>query len=49
MGNVGISPRLKKEAHCCLEQSGRPLILIYLGKKKEMLRTGGKRVLRLNA
>jgi hypothetical protein len=33
---------LKKEAHCCLEQRGRPLILIYLGKKKQKLRIGGK-------
>jgi hypothetical protein len=25
---------LKKEAHCCLGQKGRPLILIYLEKKE---------------
>jgi hypothetical protein len=36
------------EAHCYLGQRGRPLILIYLGKKKEKLRIGGKRVSRLN-
>jgi hypothetical protein len=33
--------QLKKEAHCCLGQRGRPLILIYLGKKKEKLKIGG--------
>jgi hypothetical protein len=33
---------LKKEAHCCLGQRGRPLILIYSGKKKEKLRIGGR-------
>jgi hypothetical protein len=38
----------EEEAHCCLEQSGRPLILIYLGKRKEKLSIGGKRVSRLN-
>jgi hypothetical protein len=41
--------QLKKEAHCCPGQRGRPLILIYLGKKMEKLRIGGKRVSRLNA
>jgi hypothetical protein len=41
--------QLKKKAHCCLGQKGRPLILIHLRKKKEKLRIGGKRVFRLNA
>jgi hypothetical protein len=40
--------QLKKEAHCCLGQSGRPLNLIYLGKRKEKLRIQEKRVSRLN-
>jgi hypothetical protein len=39
---------LKKEAHCCLGQRGSPLTLLYLGKKKQKLRIGGKRVPRLN-
>jgi hypothetical protein len=39
---------LKKDAHCCLRQRGRQLILIYLGKRKEKLRLGGKRVSRIN-
>jgi hypothetical protein len=47
--DIGMSPRLKKEAHCCLEERGRLLILIYLGKRKEKLKIGGKRVPRLNA
>jgi hypothetical protein len=42
-----LSQRLK-EAHCCLGPRGRPLMLIYLGKKKKKLRIGGKRVTRLN-
>jgi hypothetical protein len=41
--------QLKKEAHFCLGQRGKPLILTYLGEKKEKLRIGGKRVSRLNA
>jgi hypothetical protein len=40
--------QLRKEAHCWIGQRGRPLILIYLGKKKKKLRIGGKRVTRLN-
>jgi hypothetical protein len=39
---------LKMEAHCCLGQRGRPLIIIYLGKNKK-LRIGRKKVPRLNA
>jgi hypothetical protein len=40
---------LKKEAHCCLEQRGeRTLTLNCLGKGKERLRVGGKRVSRVN-
>jgi hypothetical protein len=34
--------QLKKEAHCCLKQSRLPLILNYLGKRKEKLRIGEK-------
>jgi hypothetical protein len=39
---------LKKEAQSCPGQRGRPLILIYLGKKKEKLRIVRKRVSSLN-
>jgi hypothetical protein len=39
---------LKKEDHYCLGQRERTLILIYLGKRKEKLRIGGKRVSKIN-
>jgi hypothetical protein len=47
-----VKPKL--ETHCYLEQRGRGagvevLPLNYLGKRKERLRVGEKRVSRLNA